>query len=117
MTTTLEAPALARRGDTPTDGTVEGRARIHAALQKVIHPARINPAVAAAGILSWVVFALVCAFVPDSPLLPERDAGFVEAANPFTIVAALAVAAAWGVLWVVAGSAGRPGGGQSPSGD
>lgn len=92
-----------------SDATEQGRRRIAEALEKVTHPARVKPVIASAGIISWLLCAAICAFVPDSPLLPLRDAQYVANANAFTIVVALILAAAWAVLWAVSFAPGRLG--------
>ena len=88
----------------PSDATAEAldpvdRSRLAAALDAVTHPVAISPPLVIAGASAWVALALVCALVPDSPLLPPRDQGYIDAANPFTIVAASTVAAGWLLLW------------------
>ena len=104
LSAVTEAPVRPAADETP-----EGRARLRAALERVIHPARINAVVAAAGIGAWLVLAAVCAFVPDSDRLPQRDAQYIENANPFMIAAAVVAAAVWGVLWALSASRGRVG--------
>jgi len=88
------APAL--------DATPEGRQRIAEALTRVIHPATVSAPLTATAIAAWLVFAAVCAFVPNSTLLPMRDAQYIDGANGFTITAALVIAAIWAALWAIA---------------
>lgn len=113
MTDTLVtvAPTTPRtaRSSATTDSTPEGRARIRAALEKVIHPVRINPLVVSLGILSWVAVAAVAALVPNHHDLPLRDATYIERANPATVALALLVAATWAVLWALTRAPGRVG--------
>lgn len=99
----------AARAQAPTDSTPEGRARIHAALQKVTHPVTIPPVVLSAGIVSWVAVAALSAFVPDDPDLPLRDAEYIARANPAFIAISLLVAAFWAALWAISRSRGRIG--------
>ncbi|HWK93017.1 MAG TPA: ABC transporter permease subunit [Luteimicrobium sp.] len=112
MSTTLRtqtaAPAPGAAAPGP-GGTAEGRARVHAALESITHPARVDPVVLSLGILAWVAFALVCRLVPDSSRLPLSDAAAVQAAGTFTQVAALAVAAAWAGVWALSRAGGRVG--------
>ncbi|GAA3300069.1 ABC transporter permease subunit [Dactylosporangium vinaceum] len=92
-----------------SDTTVQGEARIHAALEKVANPARVNPILAAAGIVAWIVFAIVSGAVPNSADLPMRDTDSVEATTAFTVAAGLAVAAAGAAVWVLTALRGRTG--------
>lgn len=108
---TVDAPratATDASGVTPARTTADP-ARVGAALEKVIHPVRIDPLVLSLGILSWVAVAAVSAFVPDHPHLPLRDAQYIERANPASIVLALLVAAVWAALWAVSRTRGRVG--------
>lgn len=115
VTTPGTTPGATRgtaRADPPVDPpaphpepTVQGPARIHAALQKVTHPVRVDPVLLGAGILAWLILAAVIVVVPDSTLLPLRDADSVAEAAPFTVGIAGAVAAVAAGLW--AATAGR----------
>ena len=83
--------------------------RIRADLDRVANPERVKPAVIGSGILAWIAFSFVAVFVPDNVDLPMSDTGAIAAANPFTFVAGLVVAAVWLVLWGLAGAHGRVG--------
>ncbi|MEV6930852.1 ABC transporter permease subunit [Dactylosporangium sp. NPDC051485] len=101
---TTTAPAPPRTGQ-----TVQGAARIHAALEKVANPARVNPILTGAGILAWIGFSAVAGAVPDSARLSMRDAQSITATTTFTVVAGLVVAAAWATIWALTAARGRVG--------
>ncbi len=103
------AAAASVAATVPPETTVQGPARIHAALDKVIHPVRVNPILMSAGILSWVAFAVFTAVLPDSPELPLRDATAIRAATPFTTVVGLGVAAVAVLFWLLTAVPGRLG--------
>ena len=110
--TTVAAAAAALAADrtaAPPHRTVQGAARIHAALEKVIHPVQVNPILLGAGILGWIVFSVATLVVPDSPELPLRDLTAVQSAAPFTAAFGVVVAAVWAVLWASSGLRGRVG--------
>ncbi|MGO3363131.1 MAG: ABC transporter permease [Corynebacterium sp.] len=96
---TATHPATAPSSGSST--TVDAR-RIHGALEKVVHPDRINPLVAASGIAAWVLFSLVSWFVPNSADLPQRNVENLEDAAVFALVGGVVVAAAWSALWLLA---------------
>jgi NitT/TauT family transport system permease protein len=106
MTQTLRPP-LNRSGRPPIVG--EPPERVHAALEKLAHPARVNVPVVLAGIASWVGFGLVARFVPDSADLPLADEQAIRTTGAFTLVAALAVAAVWAAIWALSAGRGRLG--------
>ncbi|MFI0718543.1 ABC transporter permease [Streptomyces sp. NPDC021224] len=93
----------------PAEKTVQGAARIHAALQKTTHPVRINPVITAAGILGWAAFGVLTWTLSDSPRLPPPDLAAVRHTTPFTVVTGLAVAGLAAVFWAVAATGGRLG--------
>ncbi|WP_329172587.1 ABC transporter permease [Streptomyces sp. NBC_01477] len=93
----------------PTPTTVQGAARIHAALEKVTHPVRVNPILISAGILGWTAFSVVTKAVHDSPRLPLRDAASVRGTTDFTTAVGVAVAGTAAVLWALSGVRGRLG--------
>ncbi|MGB4777818.1 ABC transporter permease [Microbacterium sp.] len=109
MTDTLTARAAAAAAPGTPAGPTPDAARIHAALEKVIHPVRIDPLVLTLGILSWIAVAAVSAFVPNHPQLPLRDVQYIERANAASIVIALLIAVGWAVLWAVSRTRGRIG--------
>ncbi|WNI18011.1 ABC transporter permease [Actinacidiphila sp. ITFR-21] len=93
----------------PTGTTVQGAARIHAALEKVTHPVRVNPVLTGAGVLAWAAFSTITEVVHDSPGLPLRDSAAVRATTDFTAIVGAAVAGLAVVLWALSGIRGRLG--------
>jgi NitT/TauT family transport system permease protein len=109
--TTFAAEPAARPDQpaAPAETTVQGAARIHAALEKVTHPVRVNPILISAGILGWIAFGVVTRTVPDSPALPLRDSAAVHRTTPFTATLGLVVAGLAALLWALSGVRGRLG--------
>ncbi|MEV8515132.1 ABC transporter permease subunit [Dactylosporangium sp. NPDC051484] len=91
------------------EATVQGAVRIHAALEKVANPARVNPILIGAGILAWIVFSVVATAVPNSDKLPMRDTQSIRATTTFTVIAGLVVAAVWVAIWALTAVRGRTG--------
>ncbi|MBT0768707.1 ABC transporter permease subunit [Kineosporia sp. J2-2] len=89
--------------------TVQGAARIHAALEKVTHPVRVNPVLVAAGVLTWAGFSVIVLAVPDSARLPPRELVSVRDATPFTAGVGFVVASVAALAWVVSAGHGRLG--------
>ncbi|WP_375476459.1 ABC transporter permease [uncultured Jatrophihabitans sp.] len=110
ITTTPVVPASTEAGTTRFgETTVQGPARIHAALNKVTHPVRVDPILVGAGILSWIAFAVITKTVSDSSRLPLRDLTAVRSTTTFTAVVGVVVAAIWVVLWGLTAVPGRVG--------
>lgn len=100
MATAL-TPAL-RPGRSPAD--------IRAALQRIVHPARINPVVAGSGVVVWILVAVVIALVPEHPDLPLADAESVAKATTFASVTAVLLALVFSALWASSAAPTRFGG-------
>ena len=81
--------------------TVQGAARIHAALDKVTHPVRVDPLLVASGILAWIAFAAIVAFAPHSPRLSQRDITLIDQSSTFVAVVGLVIAAIAAATWAV----------------
>lgn len=114
MTTLLRTSgsALARAEPAPANAAVADpstAARIHAALEKIVRPERLNAPVMAAGIAAWVAFAAVARLVPDSATLPLANQAAIDATTGFAVVVALAVALVWTGIWALARTPGRLG--------
>lgn len=109
MAITTTASARTGRAATPGRTTVQGAARIHAALAKVTNPVRVNPVLVGAGILMWIAFVVVTVAVPDSPRLPLRDLTAVQDAATFTTVVGVVVVGITVVLWALTAVRGRVG--------
>ncbi|MHA7985042.1 ABC transporter permease [Rathayibacter sp. CAU 1779] len=112
MTTTLSPSAPASSARTQTrgpDAAAAGSERIHAALERIAHPATVSVPVIGAGILSWIAFSLVTWLVPDNGALPLRDAQSIQSTTPFTVVVGFAVAVIWAVIWALTATKGRVG--------
>lgn len=95
--------------DIPAERTAQGAVRIHAALDKVTHPVRVDHILVTAGVLAWIGFALITYIVPDSHQLPLREVDSVRAAQPFTAAAGLAVAVLAVIIWSLSGTGGKIG--------
>lgn len=98
-----------REASSPGPTTAQGSERIHAALEKITHPARVSHPVVAAGIASWLAFSLLTALVENSDKVPMRELGPLQSAEPATIALGVLVAVVWAVLWVLAARPGRTG--------
>jgi NitT/TauT family transport system permease protein len=83
--------------------------RVHDALERNQHPARVNHLVVFLGIVAWAAFGLVSLVVPNATDLPLADAQAIGSTNGFTLVAALAIAGAWVAIWAVSFTAGKAG--------
>lgn len=102
--------AVAEPAATPSpDGTVQGAARIQAALEKVTQPLRVNPVLTGAGVLAWIAFGLITKGVHDSARLPIADSTAVHATTTFTVVVGWTVAALAAVAWGLTAAPGRVG--------
>lgn len=73
--------------------------RIHAALNRIANPERVRPVLVGTGALGWIAFSLIAVLVPDNVNLPMSETGSIAAADPFTLVTGLVIAAVWLVLW------------------
>jgi NitT/TauT family transport system permease protein len=100
-----ETEAVAPGGET----TIQGAARIHAALNKVAHQVRVNAILVGAGILAWIAFALITWLVPDSDKLALRDVVAIKYSTTFTGLVGVGVAVVAAVLWGLTGLRGRVG--------
>ena len=106
-TDTTDVPAATDRSagpagpGAPVGTTVQGPARIHAALAKLTHPVRVDPILVGAGILVWIAFSVIVVAVPDSSRLPLLDLAAVRDATPFTAVVGAAVAGLAALLWAL----------------
>lgn len=106
---TVSAPAKETAPQEDPDLTVQGSARIHAALDTVSHPVRINPLLLGGGILAWVGFALVVLLVPNESSQALRDLQAIEAMSTPIAIAGLLVAVAWAGIWALSASGSRLG--------
>jgi NitT/TauT family transport system permease protein len=107
---TLSAASAAagpQQAEPPAETTVQGAERIHAALEKVTHPLRINPILVSAGILAWIAFSVITEYVHDSVNLPLSDAAAIHDTTTFTVTAGLVVAGLAALSWAVSGVRGR----------
>lgn len=87
--------------------TVQDKERIHAALDAVSHPVRINPLLLGSGILVWVCFALVVLLVPNASSLALRDLQAIDAMRTPIAALGLFVAIAWAGIWALSTSDSR----------
>jgi NitT/TauT family transport system permease protein len=92
-----------------TETTVQGPTRIHAALDKVTHPVRVNAVLVSTGIVAWIVFAVVTKTVHNSHKLALRDVSAIRSSTTFTAIAGLAVAGLAAVVWALTALRGRIG--------
>ncbi|MFT4043743.1 MAG: ABC transporter permease subunit [Gordonia sp. (in: high G+C Gram-positive bacteria)] len=90
--------------------TVQGAARIHAALDKVVHPVRVNPVLIGGGVVAWIVFSVIVLYVPNSARLSLRDIALIDPSSTFTAIVGVLIALSAVVLWGLTRSPGRVGG-------
>lgn len=92
-----ETEAAARPGET----TIQGAARINAALNKVAHPVRVNAILVTAGILAWIAFSVITWDVATSSKLALRDVTAIHNTATFTGSIGVVVAVGAAVLWAL----------------
>ncbi|MGC5245551.1 ABC transporter permease [Gordonia sp. DT219] len=81
--------------------TVQGTERIHAALDKVTRPIRVDPLLVGFAVLAWGAFAAIVAFAPHSDALALRDVTLISRSSTFTATAGVVVAGIGVALWVL----------------
>jgi NitT/TauT family transport system permease protein len=112
-TPVVSADSAGNRRTAPAETTVQGAARVHAALEKVTHPVRVDPILVSAGILGWIVFSVATVALSDSSKLPLRDITAVRNATPFTAIVGVVVAVLAVVLWALTALRGQVGAGAA----
>ncbi|WP_028244500.1 ABC transporter permease [Pseudoclavibacter soli] len=93
---------------TAASATVLSAERIHAALERVTHPERINPVLTSLGILSWVAVAFT-GLVPNHADLPLRDGEILNRTESLWTALTLGVAALAALVWAASALPGRLG--------
>jgi NitT/TauT family transport system permease protein len=99
LETSGHSPAVQDAG---TDRAAVDPERVHRALEKAVHPDHVNPVTAGAGIASWLLFAAISWFVPESQDLPLRNAESLDSNAVFALVGGVIVAVVWAALWLIA---------------